>query len=378
LTLIFLSVFYRYLQKSESLPEIKQIVAKKMTHLETLQGLLSTPKKIAITTHLKPDADALGSSLAMAGYLKKKNHQVTVITPTDYPKFLQWMPGNEEVMVYTEGNQKRSADVMNAADIIICLDFSCLNRIEGLGEIVRQAPGYKVLIDHHLEPEHFADFEYWNCKAAATCQMVYEIIDRMGDKPLIDVAIGECIYAGIMTDTGSFRHPCTTRQAHLISADLIELGVDTNQIHRLVYDNNKEEKLHFLGFCLYNKLVVLKGKSTAYFAITSEELAEFHSQTGDTEGIVNYALSVEGVKFAAILIDRGDMVKMSFRSVGDFPANEFAKTYFEGGGHRNAAGGKSELSLEDTIDKFIHLLPLYPQLVAEKVEEQAQMLVHKD
>jgi phosphoesterase RecJ-like protein len=333
-----------------------------MNNLEALKELLNTPKKIAITTHQKPDADALGSSLALSGFLKKKNHQVTVITPTDYPKFLHWMSDNDSVVVYTENNEMRAAQVMNEADLIFCLDFSCLSRIEALGEVVKSTRAIKILIDHHLQPEHFSDFEYWNPAAAATCEMIYDLICRMGEQDKLDVAIGECIYAGIMTDTGSFRHPCTTRQTHLIAADLIDIGVDTNKVHRLIYDNNSEEKLKFLGFALYNKLIVLKEYHTAFFAITAEELAEFHSQTGDTEGIVNYALSVEDVIFAAILIDRGDMVKISFRSVGDFAVNEFAKTHFDGGGHKNASGGKSLLSLDETVKKFLELLPQYKSL----------------
>ncbi|MBC8111296.1 MAG: DHH family phosphoesterase, partial [Verrucomicrobia bacterium] len=212
-----------------------------MNNSESVKQLLNTPKKIAITTHQKPDADALGSSLAMAGFLKKKNHQVQVITPTDYPKFLHWMSGNEEVLVYT-GNEAESYQIMQEADIIFCLDFSCLSRIEGLGEAVRSAKGIKILIDHHLEPEHFADFEFWNPTAAATCEMVYELIKSLGETDKLDADIGACLYAGIMTDTGSFRHPCTSKNVHLITADLIDLGVDTNRIHRLVYDSNSEEK----------------------------------------------------------------------------------------------------------------------------------------
>jgi len=333
-----------------------------MENLEAFKQLLSTPKKIAITTHQKPDADALGSSLAMAGYLKKYNHHVNVITPTDYPKFLEWMPGNDDVIVYTNNNEILSDQLMLDADIIFCLDFSCLSRIEGLGEAVRASKAIKVLIDHHLEPEHFADFEFWNFKAAATSEIIYELICKLGDKEKIDVSIGECLYAGIMTDTGSFRHPSTSKNVHLISADLIEIGVETNKIHRLIYDNNTEEKLHFLGFCLFNKLVILKECHTAYFAITSQDLEEFHTKTGDTEGLVNYALSVEGVLFAAIMIDRADMIKMSFRSVGDFNVNEFARKHFEGGGHKNAAGGKSDQPLAETVQKFVSLLPKYKEL----------------
>lgn len=331
-----------------------------MQDLQAFKELLSSPKKIVITTHTKPDADALGSSLAWAGYLRKKNHQVHVITPTDYPRFLAWMPGNDDVIIFNNGQEKRSAQLVNEADIICCLDFSSLKRINELGDIVRDATACKVLIDHHLEPEHFADFEWWDTKAAATAQLIYELIVDMGDKQDVNVEIGECIYAGIMTDTGSFRHPSTTHKVHLISAELIELGVETNKIHRLVYDNNTEAKLRFLGFALLQKLVVLPEYRTAYFAITADELQRYHSQTGDTEGLVNYALSIENIVMAAVLIERIESnvrtVKMSFRSTGEFSVNDFARKYFDGGGHRNAAGGKSDLKLDQTIQKFLSLL----------------------
>lgn len=334
-----------------------------MQDLQAFKELLSSPKKIVITTHTKPDADALGSSLAWAGYLRKKNHQVQVITPTDYPRFLAWMPGNDGVIIFNEGKEKQSAQLINEADIIFCLDFSSLKRINELGEIVRASQAVKVLIDHHLEPEHFADFEFWDIHAAATAQLIYELIVSLGDSEDLDISIGECIYAGIMTDTGSFRHPSTTQKVHLISAELIALGVETNKIHRLVYDNNTEAKLRFLGFALMEKLVVLPQYRTAYFAIGAEELIRYHSQTGDTEGLVNYALSIENVVMAAVIIDRmeggGKAVKLSFRSTGDFSVNDFARKHFDGGGHRNAAGGRSDASLDETIQKFLSLLPDY-------------------
>lgn len=330
-----------------------------MQQLDNFKELLSSPKKIAITTHQKPDADALGSSLALAGYLKKKNHQVHVITPTDYPKFLNWMQGNQDVIVFNDGQEKRSAQIMEEADIICCLDFSILSRINELGEIVRKASAYKVLIDHHLAPEHFAHFELWDVNAAATAQLVYELICDLGDRDYIDTYIGECIYAGIMTDTASFRHSNTTKRVHMISADLIEIGVDTNRIQRLVYDTNTEIKLRFLGFALSEKMVVLPEFHTVYFAISADELKRFNSQTGDTEGLVNYGLSIEGIVLSAVIIDRTEIIRMSFRSVGDFSVNDFARKHFDGGGHKNAAGGNSNLSLEETVQKFVSLLPLY-------------------
>lgn len=330
-----------------------------MHNIAALTELLQHPKQILITTHHKPDADALGSSLGLAGYLKKKGHQVTVITPSDYPAFLNWMEGNEDVLIYSTENDGLVHRLINQAEVIFCLDFSALCRINEMGEYIRQAPGVKVLIDHHLEPEDFADIAFSDTTAAATAELVFEVIRDMGDQALIDVQIGECLYAGIMTDTGSFRHPSTSRNVHLIIAELLHIGVNTSNIHRLIYDSHTEARLRFLGYVLKDKLRVLREYKTAFIAISAQELKDYDSKTGDTEGLVNFALSIEGVVFAALIIDRAEAVKMSFRSVGEFSVNDFARKNFSGGGHRNAAGGISYLSLEGTIEKFVGLLPQY-------------------
>jgi phosphoesterase RecJ-like protein len=329
-----------------------------MQSLEGLRELLSSPRKILITTHHKPDADALGSSLALRGYLLKKGHTVSVVTPSDYPSFLNWMSGNDQVIIF-EGNEEKSNKLAAEADVIFCLDFNALSRINKFGESVGKSKAKKVLIDHHLEPENFADYTFSDISSAATAELIYEIVTELGDNDLIDAPIGECIYAGIMTDTGSFRHPSTNKQVHLIAAELIEKGVNTSKVHQLVYDNNTETRLRFLGFALSEKLVVLNEFHTAYMLINGNELARFDSKTGDTEGLVNYALSLSGVNMAAVIIERPDGIKMSFRSKGEFSVNNFARKYFEGGGHKNAAGGRSSLSLKETEKKFIAALPEY-------------------
>ena len=330
-----------------------------MQELESLKAVLSSPKKIAITTHFKPDADALGSSLGMANYLIKKGHTVQVITPSDYPEFLFWMKGHPDVMVYQSAKDAEINQIYQDSDVIITLDFSVLSRINGMGEMVRASGAYKINIDHHLEPEDFADFRLWSTKAAATCELCYELIDALGDRDLIDEDIAECLYAGIMTDTGNFRHGNTTRNVHEVVAQLIQLGADNAKVARLVYDGNSLNRLRFIGYTLSEKLVVLPEYHTAYFAITAEELARFNSQTGDTEGLVNYALSLKGVVFAALFTDRKEAIKISFRSVGGFPANEIAANFFNGGGHKNAAGGKTEWTLEKTVDKFLEVIKDY-------------------
>ncbi|MBL6446839.1 bifunctional oligoribonuclease/PAP phosphatase NrnA [Fulvivirga sp. 29W222] len=342
-----------------------------MQNLEAFKTVISSPKKVVITTHHKPDADALGSSLGLAGYLKKKGHEVSVITPTDYADFLTWMNGNGEVIIFNQGNEEKSERLIKEADMVFCLDFSSLNRINELGEMVRESKSIKVLIDHHLEPEEFADFVYWSTQAAATAELVYDLICDLGDRQLIDKHISESLYAGIMTDTGSFKHPNTTKNVFNVCAQLVELGADTAKVSKLVYDTNSLDKVKFLGYALNEKLKVLDGFNTAYFAISADELKRFNSKTGDTEGLVNYALSIEGIKFAAVIIDRTEAVKMSFRSIGDFSVNEFARKHFEGGGHKNASGGKSDLSFEETVKKFENVLNEYKDELSTKIKTYA-------
>ncbi|MGI4742377.1 MAG: DHH family phosphoesterase [Janthinobacterium lividum] len=336
------------------------------TPVAELQALLAQPKQVFITTHHKPDADALGSSLAWATYLKKKGHSVTVVTPSDYPAFLNWMQGNDEVVVYEpRHNDRQVRDLVNRAELIFCLDFNCLGRINELGEYVRQAPGTKVLIDHHQRPENFANVSFSNPKAAATAEQIFEIIRDLGDQDLVDQGMGEALYAGIMTDTGSFRHPSTSRNVHLIIAELLNAHIDLASVHRRIYDSHSEIRLRFLGYILKDKLVVNREFNTAYIAVTQQELRDYESKTGDTEGLVNYALSIEGIVFAAVFIDRGSAVKISFRSVGDFSVSDFSRNHFEGGGHHNASGGVSNEPLDTTVTRFLGLLPTYQaQLVS--------------
>lgn len=343
-----------------------------MQNIEAFKVLLNTPQRVVITTHHKPDADALGSSLALRAYLKKKGHEVHVISPTDYPDFLKWMTGNSEVIIYNEGNEDKSAALIRDSTMIFCLDFSSLHRINELGELVRQADSSKVLIDHHLEPEDFADFVQWTTGAAATAELLFELICELGDRSLIDKEIAEALYAGIMTDTGSFHHPNTTKNVFQVCGELIELGADTAKVSKLIYDTNSVDRIRFVGFALSERLKVLPELRTAYFAISSEDLKKFNSKTGDTEGLVNYALSIEGIIFAAVIIDRTEAIKMSFRSIGDFSVNSFARKHFEGGGHKNAAGGKSDDSLEKTVSKFESLLSDYSKELTSTIELYAQ------
>ncbi|WP_316823602.1 DHH family phosphoesterase [Pedobacter gandavensis] len=332
-----------------------------MLSVSEIKSLLATPQKIVITTHHKPDGDAMGSSLGLYAYLIQQGHHVTVITPTDYPYFLHWLPNNGDVVIYTEQPEK-SAQLVADAAMIFCLDFNNLSRINELGELVRASAAYKLMIDHHLEPEDFDDYRHWSINACAAAQLVYDfIVNEMEDGELMNKDIATCLYTGIMTDSGSFRFPSANATVYRIAADLIDLGAEHWKIHQLVYDNATENRLRFLGHCLSNKLEILPELHTAIITVSKEELKSFNIQTGDTEGIVNYALSVNGIKLAAFIIERTDKVKLSLRSTGDFPANEICKKYFNGGGHRNAAGGFSDENLEDTVKTFKALLPDYKQ-----------------
>ncbi|MFC3560709.1 DHH family phosphoesterase [Pedobacter jamesrossensis] len=330
-----------------------------MLTLIQLKSLLATPQKIVITTHHKPDGDAMGSSLGLYGYLIQKGHHVKVITPTDYPVFLHWMPNNADVVIFTE-EQEKSAKLVEEAALIFCLDFNTLSRINELGELVRAASAKKVMIDHHLDPEDFDDYRHWDINACAAAQLVYDfIVNQLEDEKGINKDVASCLYTGIMTDSGSFRFPLATSSVYRIAANLIDAGAEHWKIHQLVYDNASEDRLRFLGYCLSNKLEVFHEYNTAIITVTKEELSKYHSTTGDTEGVVNYALSINGIRLAALIIERTDKVKLSLRSTGDFPANEICKKYFNGGGHRNAAGGASDKSLTEVIAEFKSILPAY-------------------
>ncbi|HET9053584.1 MAG TPA: bifunctional oligoribonuclease/PAP phosphatase NrnA [Cyclobacteriaceae bacterium] len=316
-------------------------------------------RKVVIVTHHKPDADALGSSLGLAGYLKKKGHNVQVITPSDYPEFLHWMPGHAAVLALEKGNETLISEKINAAEIIFCLDFSALNRIQDLTEVVRNAPGKKVMIDHHLQPENFAEFVKWDVQSASTAGLIFTLIRELGDEQLIDAAIAECLYAGLMTDTGGFRHSNTRYEEFQIAGELVRLGANPTKVSKLIYDTNTQERLRLMGFVLSEKLKVLPEYKTAYMTLSAEELKRFGSQTGDTEGFVNYGLSIKGIRLSVMIHERKDNVKLSLRSLGSFSVNEMARKHFEGGGHRNASGGSSALTLDQTVQKFLSILPEY-------------------
>jgi phosphoesterase RecJ-like protein len=307
----------------------------------------------------------MGSSLGLYQYLLLLKHKVTVITPNDYPSFLNWLPGNKKVIDFTK-NAKAGKSAVAKAELIFCLDFNSLKRIDKLGDEVMKSGAIKFIIDHHQQPEGFADYMHHSVDACSTCELIYTFIGMMGHLKLLNKNIASCLYTGIMTDTGSFRFPSTTALTHRIIAGLIDAGADNAEIHDRIYDGNSESKLKLLGYSLCEKLTVMHEFNTAFFTLSDAELKRFNYKKGDTEGVVNYALSIEGIRFAAFFVERDGIIKTSFRSKGSFDVNQFARKNFSGGGHMNAAGGMSELSMEKTIAKFRALLPEYKKQLDKK------------
>lgn len=324
-----------------------------------IKTLLQEPKSIVIVPHKNPDGDAMGSTLGLLHYLNKYNHNAVVIAPNDYPDFLRWLPGDDTVLDF-ENNASRASKLIADADIIFTLDFNAFHRTGQMEKPLSESKAIKILIDHHQQPDDYATYMYSDVSMCSTCQMVYHFIEMLEDTDKIDSDIATCLYAGIMTDTGSFRFPSTTSQTHRVIAELIDKGAKNSQIHNNIYDTNSYSKLQLLG-CALNNLKVIAEYNTAYITLSQEELDTYNYKKGDTEGVVNYGLSVDGVKFAVIFIENQaeGIIKISLRSKGDFDVNTLARTYFNGGGHVNAAGGRSTLSMEDTIEKFKSILPQY-------------------
>ncbi|WP_418603203.1 DHH family phosphoesterase [Hwangdonia sp.] len=327
--------------------------------IKSVKQLLDTPKNIVIVPHKNPDGDAIGSTLALYHYLKKHNHTVTAMVPNDYPDFLKWIPGSDHILKH-DSETEACETLINVADIIFTLDFNAFHRTGNMETVLTESKAMKIMIDHHQSPDDYAAFIFSDVHMSSTCEMIYHFIDMLGDTNAIDANIATCIYVGIMTDTGSFRFPSTTSETHRIIANLIDKGANNAEIHNNIYDTNSYERLQLLG-CALSNLKVIPEARTAYITLSQDELNQFNYKKGDTEGVVNYGLSLDNIVFAAIFIEdkKEGIIKISLRSKGSFSVNEFSRAHFNGGGHTNAAGGRSELSLKDTVEKFISILPRY-------------------
>ena len=323
-----------------------------MKPVSEIFSFLDEPKNIVITFHQKPDADAMGSGLGLYNFLIQLGHNVTVISPTNWAGFLSWMPGAKKVIDFEMQNEK-AKNALKDVQWLFCLDFNVLSRTKKMEIPLQELNCTKILIDHHQQPQVEAfDYGVSDTTKSSTAEMVYDFIVNSGHADKINSDVAECLYAGVMTDTGSFRFNSTSADVHRMVAALKDKGLNHSQIHENLFDNFMENRFRFFGNILLNRMQVFYEYNTALIAIPQQDLIKYNVKTGDTEGLVNFPLSIKGIKLAAVVIDRGDERKSSFRSKGGFDVNTFARKYFNGGGHFNAAGGKNTESLDEVVKKF--------------------------
>lgn len=314
---------------------------------------------IVLMIHLNPDGDTMGAALALRIVLDKLNKKVDIIAPNRFPSFLSWMHGSEKIIIATE-NFDLAKSKIKQADLIICLDFNSVTRIGNqLSGLLSDAKAYKVIIDHHLEPCNCFDMYFSKTNTSSTSEILFEIITKSKYKDLFDKEIAENIYVGIITDTGSFSYSCNNESTYNAVSYLMHYNIDGEAIHRMVYDTYSENRMRLLGLCLSERLVVLPEFSASYIFLSKADLSKYNYQTGDSEGVVNYGLSIEKINFTALFTERENKIRISFRSKGSFDVNTFARTHFNGGGHRNASGADSFDTLENTIKRFEDALILY-------------------
>lgn len=318
---------------------------------------LNIPKDIVIVGHRNPDGDALGSCLGLRHFLEKLGHFCTVVFPSEYPKQLGFLKGAEEAMIY-DLDASGVEGKIDRADMIFCLDFNALDRVDKVGELIEKSEAIRVLIDHHLDPMPFADYMYSDTAASSTAELVFYFIELLGKKDRINLAIGEALFTGIVTDTGSFRYG-TRAYTYTVAAELKERGVNDYHLMNLIFNSMKEKQLRLLGHCLANRMKIYKAYSSAMIYLNRQDYYDYDIQRGDTEGIVNYMLMMKDVKMAAFITEQPSIIKISLRSKDDINVQEIASNHFKGGGHKNASGGGVYASLEDVIKRFEQILPRY-------------------
>lgn len=326
-----------------------------MRPIQDIFPLLQSPKRIFITCHHKPDGDAIGSVLGLYHYLKLKGHNVTGVLPSETPDFLEWMPGVGELMNY-ETDQEAADIALKESELIFCLDFNDFSRTKTLAPALEAATQPKILIDHHMFPKPVWDYGVSIPEKSSTCEMVYDFINLACDNALINADIATCLYTGVVTDTGSFRFSATTPSVHTMVSDLMLHGLQHTVVHEQVYDAWSADRMRFVGYMLIEKMELFPKWNAGLVSISRKDLKLFNLNSGDTEGLVNYPMSVRGIRFSTLITERADEVKLSFRSKGDFDVNKFAREHFNGGGHFNASGGRSSLGLEETIALFKQIL----------------------
>ncbi|MDR3350933.1 MAG: bifunctional oligoribonuclease/PAP phosphatase NrnA [Prevotellaceae bacterium] len=332
-------------------------------NIAKFRTLLQTAKHAVVVTHHNPDGDAIGTSLALTQVLKMLGINTTIIVPNPFPEFLHWMDGVQDILIYKHGHS-RSKQLMSGADLLFCVDLNALSRMDALGKFIETLPVPRVMIDHHLQPE-MKDFAvaFSEPGACSSAETLYHLIKDLDLLPKLNTLIAEAIYTGIMTDTNGFRHNCSRPEVFYTVAELLQYGIDKDKIYNAVYNSYSYNRMRLLGYAL-EKMIVLPEYRTAYIALTKEEIASYHFKPGDTEGFVNYPLHIKGIVFSVFMSENQENIRISFRSRGKFSANEFARQHFDGGGHLNAAGGISHLTVEETIAKFLQSLQEYKDELA--------------
>ena len=329
--------------------------------IEALKELLSQPKKVVILSHTNPDGDAIGSSLALSQVLKQRGHTVNCILPNRFPYYLKWMPCCDELIIHAQDKIGIAQSVIAAADVVICADMSSLSRLEALTEIIAaNTTAKRILIDHHLSPSDEFDLVFSFPESSSTAYLVYEILKAAFGTEVFDQTIATLLYVGMITDTGNFAFSTINPQLFRAAADLLETGIDVPTIYNNVYNSFTEGRARLFGYVINRKMKTLLKGTVAYMSLTEEEMRRYWFQQGDSEGFVNYPLSIKKVKMSAMFSDQqGGFIRVSLRSHGKVDVNTFARRYFNGGGHHNAAGGKSFMNMEDTIAHYIAAVEEY-------------------
>jgi phosphoesterase RecJ-like protein len=342
---------YAYLYKLFKIGAVTDLVK----YTKELSKFFSTYDNILLVCHINPDGDAIGSQLALYHFLRSKGKNVSMLAPNYLQEFLKWMTGSELIQVFIS-NRKKARKTISEADLIVMLDFNKSDRLGEAEKSVLSSKAFKVIIDHHLDPGDFADMIISEPSRCSTSEIVDELVCRINKGRFSEKAYTEAIYVGIITDTGNFEHGNYSSNTLRIVADLMDLGIDRNDILMKVYNNFSADRMKLLGYALNERMVILPELNSAYIFLTKDDLKQYNHLKGDTEGFVNLPLSIKGIVFSALFIEKDGFVKLSFRSRGAFPVNEFASEYFNGGGHMNASGGEYAGTLQETIDFFLETL----------------------
>lgn len=330
-----------------------------------LEDWIENAEKIAILTHTNPDGDAIGSSLGLALALTGLGKDAQVIIPDGLPDFLRWLPGIERSTTFAYKREK-AEEIINGAELIFCLDFNDPARLNGIEDLLAKSRARKILIDHHEDPVLFADINICESSKGSVGEMIYLFLDELFGKEVMNQEIATCLYVAIMTDTGNFSYASSYPEIFHVVGDLMQYGIDKNNIYSAVYDSFTEDRMRLQGYCMQEKMRVLSEYNTAYISLTDEELQRFKHRKGDTEGFVNIPFGIKGIRFTALFVEKKDRIKISFRSRGSFPVNRVASEHYRGGGHINAAGGDSFLTMEETLAQFESILKEYPKLRSDE------------